>query len=96
MEVIGDIVCKVTEDNVKIIDSYKITSKSKMIELLYTIQYKHPECKSFKRSYRSLIGEWRCHNILYRLGIEKDRTKDVDLDAYPNWLYKLIYWIIGI
>jgi hypothetical protein len=66
MEVLSDIVYQVKEDNVKIIDSYKIKDRAKMAEILYAIQSKHPECQTFKRSYDSLIREWRAHNRLYR------------------------------
>lgn len=96
MELAGDIVYKVTKNNIHIQDSYKVTSKSKMIEVLYIIQHNHPDCNSFKRSYNSLISEWRTHNRLYRLGFKRSRTADVDLDAYPKWYMQLLYWIWGI
>ena len=44
----------------------------------------------FKRSLFSLKMEWLCHNTLYRLGIQRDRTKDADLDYpcdRPEWQY---------
>ena len=44
----------------------------------------------FKRSLFSLKMEWLCHNTLYRLGIQRDRTKDADLDNpcdRPEWQY---------
>lgn len=96
MEVIGDIVCNVTINNIKIVDSYKIKDRSKMIEILYAIEYKHPECNVFKRSYNSMISEWRTHNRLYRLGIKKDRTKDVDINYPLKWYIELLYKIFGL
>lgn len=96
MEIINGYVCNITESNINIKDSYKVTSKSEMKEMLYAIQYKHPECNSFKRSYESLIAEWRTHNRLYKWGIKRDHTADVDLNYPLKWYMELIYRIIGI
>lgn len=96
MELAGNIVYKVTENNIHIQDSYKVTSKSKMSEVLYIIQHNHPDCNSFKRSYNSLISEWRTHNRLYRLGYKRNRTKDVDLNYPLKWYVELAYRILGI
>lgn len=96
MEVIGNYVCTITENNVHIENSAIVTSKSEMKELLYAIQHKHSECNTFKRSYNSLIAEWRAHNRLYRLGIEKNRTRSVDLNYPLKWYVELIYRILGI
>lgn len=96
MEVINGLVCKITENNIHIEDSYQIKSKPKMREVLYAIQHNHPECSSFKRSYKSLIAEWRAHNRLYRWGIKRDHTADVDLNYLLKWYMELIYRILGI
>jgi hypothetical protein len=67
-----------------------------MAEILYAIQHKHPECEAFKRSYTSLIAEWRTHNRLYRLGYKQHRTRDVDLDYPLKWYFEFAYRILGI
>lgn len=96
MNIINGYVCTVTQNNVHIKNSYKVTSKSEMREMLYAIQYNNPECNVFKRSYKSLIAEWRAHNRLYKWGIEKGRTADVDLNYPLKWYIELIYKILGI
>ena len=96
MEVLENCVYDVSANNVHIKDSYKITSKSEMKEILYAIQHKHPECNTFKRSYNSLIAEWRTHNRLYRLGYKRERTGDVDLNYPLKWYVELAYRILGI
>lgn len=96
MEIINGYVCNVTGSNINIKDSYKVTSKSEMKEMLYAIQHNHPECTSFKRSYESLMAEWRAHNRLYRWGIKRDHTADVDLNYPLKWYVELIYRILGI
>lgn len=96
MEVICDYICTVSENNIHIKDSYKVKDRSKMCEILYTIQHNHPECKVFKRSYNSMISEWRTHNRLYRLGYKKQRTGDVDINYPLKWYVELAYRILGI
>lgn len=44
----------------------------------------------------NLINEWRAHNLLYKLGIEKDRTKSVDLNTDNSWYIKVLYTILSI
>ena len=37
--------------------------------------------------------EWTVHNVLYRLGIKRAQTKDVDMDLpcdKPEWLYEVL------
>ena len=96
MDIINGYVCEVSESNIHIKESHKVVSKSEMKEMLYAIQYRHPECKSFKRSYESLIAEWRAHNRLYRLGYKRQRTGDVDLNYPLKWYVELAYRILGI
>lgn len=57
MELIKDYVCKITENNIHIENSYKVKDKEEMKEVLFIIQHNHPECKVFNRSYESLIRE---------------------------------------
>ena len=95
MEVLTDIAYKILSNRIKILDSYKITDRSKMNEILYAIQYKHPEVK-FNRNYSDLIHEWVAHNRLYKWGIRPEKTKDVDLEFDEYKIKILIYNILGI
>lgn len=56
MEVLSDIAYKVLSNRVKIIDSYKITDRSRMREIIYAIQHDHPEI-GFNRSHDCLVRE---------------------------------------
>ena len=45
------------------------------------------------RSSESLEAEWGVHNVLYRLGIFRSRTKDVGLN-FPQkwgWVYRMVW-----
>jgi hypothetical protein len=41
------------------------------------------------------ITEIKAHNKLYKMGIFKSHTIDTDLEEDQNFVYKLIYWLIG-
>lgn len=94
--IIDEHVCTVTSNNIHIKDSYDIKKRSEMKEILYAIQYKRPDCNVFKRSYNSMISEWRTHNRLYRLGYKKNRTGSVDLNYPLKWYVEFAYKILGI
>lgn len=57
MEIFNNMVCTISENNINIKDSYTMTKKEDMRDTLYAIQYKHPECNTFKRDYDSLLNE---------------------------------------
>jgi hypothetical protein len=42
-----------------------------------------------------MVAEWRAHNLLYWLNIEKDRTAHVDIDI-NTWWKKLVYAVGAI
>ena len=96
MDLINEHVCIVTDNNIQIKDSYTITSKSEMSEILYALEHFHPECNVFKRNHFSLICEWKTHNRLYKLGLWKNHTKDVDLNYPLKWYMKVLYVLFGI
>ena len=79
----------ITDDNLHIPDSHKV-SKFKMMGILKQIKKDHPESHVFDRCLSSLYLEWICHNFLYEIGYERERTKDTDLDNpcdQPEWEY---------
>lgn len=95
MEVLSDITYNVLSNRVKIIDSYKITDRQKMREIIYAIQHKHPEIK-FNRDYDALVHEWVAHNRMYKWGIRRDKTKDVDLEFEESKKNICLFNILGI
>lgn len=95
MEILSDITYKILSNRIKIMDSYKITDRAKMKEILYAIQHKHPEL-DFNRSYNDLVCEWVAHNRMYKWGIKPEKTKDVDLEFEESKCKIFIYKILGI
>lgn len=83
-----------TPNNIHIVDSYAIP-KAHYERSLAQIENEHPECEVFKRGYPSLKREWATHTLLYDLNIQRERTKDVDLDYPQKWYYRIGYAVIG-
>lgn len=86
--------------NINIVDSYKVR-KWHMRSVLKNIKRDHgDETNVFERSMFSLKMEWICHNFLYNIGYQRERTKDVDLDNpsdHPEWMYivcGILVWIL--
>ena len=76
---------------ITILDSYKVKRLKHMREVIDWVKtYDTTVCK---RSWISLVSEWRAHNLLYWLGIEKDRTTHCDLNE-ESCIHKVLY-IIG-
>lgn len=48
-----------------------------------------------KRSLFSMITEWRAHNLLYNLHIQRDRTRSVDLEYPIKWYKQVAYFILS-
>lgn len=85
----------VTKENTHIVDSYKAGNKDikTTISALKKSYYLNKDFTIVTRSTKSLIREWRAHNVLYALHIFRSHTKDVDLNAetwYGNFVYALL------
>ena len=89
----------ISETNLHLIDSHNV-SKFVFGKTLRTIRKDHPESKVWDRCIFSLCMEWTCHNFLYMIGYERERTGSADLDNpcdHPEWIYilgGLIVWPI--
>ena len=79
--------------NLHIIDSYKIIIP-RQIESELLIYEKLNKLNFIKRSMRSYKYEWFAHSFLYRLGLFKKHTKDVDLNDDESLFRRIIYAII--
>lgn len=47
------------------------------------------------RSMASLRREWATHNLLYALGVKRDRTADCDLNLFQKWYVRFAYFVVG-
>lgn len=86
----------ISEDCTTIYDSYQVKSPRDMESIIYYIKAEvSDEMAINKRNISSMIYEWRTHNLLYTLGIMRDRVKSVDLNIGQPWYVKALYTIIS-
>lgn len=70
-----------TNPNIHIHNSHKIKNdKVKKLMLKQIMKDKQFKQAKRTRSLDSYFKEWKAHNYLYELGIERERTAHVDLD----------------
>ena len=91
--VINKVLFQYNKNNIHIIDSYKVKEENIMY---YLREFKERIGKDFtyKRSLEDMEIEWVAHNILYKMGICKTRTKDVDINENETTLRKTGYSLI--
>ena len=76
------------DPNVTIVSSHEITDRNERYEILKVLQlYSDKYPGDWNRTFESTRVEWTVHNLLYDLGIERDRTADCDLDNSEESLY---------
>lgn len=83
------------ETYTKVYNSYKY-SNEEIEQAVEEIMQKRKELGlSVTRTKSSYISEWKSHNRLYRLGIQRSRTKDVDLEEEIDQTRNFLYSIFG-
>lgn len=82
------------QDNCTIIDSFYIHDKETKVQFIKMLIHNYE--KFNKRSVNSYYREWKAHNILYKLGFAKERTKNVDLNINEYWWRRLGYFFISL
>lgn len=92
-----DITCSISDQNVCIFKSHKITSRKDMKSAIKMIRtYAEKECGiTYKRSESEWLVEWRAHNLLYSFDYQPERTKNVDLNEDESKTRKSLYRILS-
>lgn len=85
---------KVFKDNVHIHKSFIITNDLTKVEILTLLTNAHPDILKY-RSFKSMLNEWKAHNILYQHNYQVERTMHVDIDFNQKLRYKIAYWLIA-
>ncbi len=76
------------DPNYKIYSSYLIKDREDRNAILNVLKiYNAVTNFDFDRSLDSMRVEWSIHNLLYNFGIEKNRTRDVDLNNDDEKIY---------
>lgn len=83
------------ETYTKVYDSYQY-SNEEIEQAVEEIMRKRKELGlPVTRTKSSYISEWKSHNRLYKLGIQRSRTKDVDLEEEIDQTRNFLYSIFG-
>lgn len=90
-----DVNFNATNEDLIIYDSYSIRH-AHYSNILWRIKEATPDCPIWeKRSKWSIECEWAVHNLLYKLGIKREHTKDVNLNYNLKWYEKIAYVGLG-
>ena len=86
--------CTCTSTNIHIENSYIIPNNEVERFLRVALDVIDGEF-TYRRSLDSWVREWVAHNRLYKLGLFRKHTKDLDLDEFESKFRLFIYNIIG-
>lgn len=85
------------KDNICILDSYKVKRSKDMKQILENVFYASVNRGIFySRSIKSWLKEWKAHNILYKFGLFRSHTKDVDLTEKESKKRRFAYFILSL
>ena len=91
-----EVVLQFGKDSVKVVNSYVIENKETQLQtVLFIRKYLS---KQTPRQTTDLLGEFRLHNALYRLGIRRQQTGESDLDYIKDkrWYIDVVGKILGL
>lgn len=88
---------KIFNNCITIYDGYKIRGKKLKLQILQELLNTY-ELIFFedKRTVKSFLREWQAHNVLYKLGLFKARTRDTDLDNNESRFRRFCYFFLSI
>lgn len=84
-----------SKNNIQIVDSYEV-SKYRFDGIIERIKNGFPNhIVALNRSNNSIKKEWAVHNLLYKLGLWRNRTQNLDINYPLSDFEKVIYNIFG-
>jgi hypothetical protein len=85
-------------DNLHIEKSYEIRPRKVMNEQLDLVRAENDPYIPVlqQRTNKSMIREWRAHNLLWDLHLFRSHTCDVDLNIPQPWYISVLYFILSI
>lgn len=84
-----------SKNNTKVYDSYKYSNAEIEKAVEEIIEERKRLGLPVTRTKASYVSEWKSHNRLYKIGYQRDRTKDVDLEEEINSTRNFLYSIFG-
>lgn len=83
----------VSDNCITVLDSYTTADRPLIRSILEYVKNQAPNNVTKNRSMFSLSNEWIAHSLLYKLGIARSHTCNVDLE-YPQSVLHTIAWTI--
>ena len=78
-----------SDPNIKIYNSYKVTSLDEMKEILQMlINYENNYPSNWNRTLESMKNEWYIHNLFYKMHINEESARTVDLNNDDQNFYQ--------
>jgi len=93
--VIGNTFVDISPKNIHIHDSYKIKKETGMNFIIDRILDLDDSILK-TRSRKSMIREWKAHNICYNLGLFKKSAQHTDIEAKQSLFHKICYFILSL
>lgn len=85
----------VSDSCITVRNSFTTTDRTLIRSILEYVAIQAPNKVTQNRSMFSLCNEWIAHSILYKLGIARSHTRDVDLEYPQSVLHSIAWTIIG-
>ena len=85
----------VSNSCITILDSYTTTDRTLIQSILEYVKSQSPNNVTKNRSMFSLCNEWIAHSLLYKLGIARSHTCNVDLEYPQSVLHSIVWTILG-
>lgn len=85
----------ISDSCITIEDSYKTIDRTLIRSILEYVKIQTPNNVTKNRSMFSLCNEWIAHSLLYKLGIARSHTCNVDLEYPQSVLHSIAWAIIG-
>lgn len=79
-----------------IVNSYETIRRTDMRTMIEGYRQLYPAEPALWRSTPSLVREWCAHNLLYRLGLFRSHTKDVDFEDRPSCFASLCWAALSL
>ena len=86
----------VSANNIHIEESYDVSKKEFNLYIDTAMLINPSNLVTKNRSRFSLKMEWATHNFLYKIGLFKSHTADVDLNYPQKWYITALYCIAGM
>lgn len=84
----------ISKNSTTILNSHKVKSPWDMESIIYYIKVEASDKMAINnRNISSMIYEWRTNNLLYALGIKRNKTGSISMKINQPWYKKVFYTI---